>query len=95
MLALIDTCHSETMLDLHHIKHPGLVAISACADTQSSMQDISQDFGYGGGLVCAFADYLKDKDSINIKDLYTNVYKRLLNFGQHACLTTSVWKNDF
>lgn len=92
LLALIDTCHSETMLDLHHIKHPGLVSISACGDTQSSMQDISQDFGYGGGLVCAFADYLhenKIKDSFNIEDLYKSVYKRLLLFRQHSFLTRS------
>lgn len=94
MLALIDTCHSETMLDLHQIKHPGLISISACGDTQSSMQDISDDYGYGGGLVCAFADYLKENSSnkeIVIKDLYSYVYKRLLNLRQHSFLTMSKW----
>lgn len=104
---IIDTCHSGTMLDLpfniidgkvtrenNNIFDQQIYCISACADNQTSAEDIS-NLGFGGGLISAFIDELYGHN-INIfdisefKKLHNAISLRLSHFHQKSILSTSI-----
>jgi hypothetical protein len=74
-VALVDTCHSGTMLDLDYISFDGVRAqrslaaqcnakalcVSACRDAEQAGEDISDYAGWGGKLVAFFLDYLMQR----------------------------------
>jgi hypothetical protein len=105
VLALIDTCHSGTLLNLpvyttnfldrvSIVGRPELketcaspiVSISACSDAQTSEDDVSSEFGFGGGLISAFLDAWKM--GITIADLFAIISKRLTLLGQTSILSS-------
>jgi hypothetical protein len=86
-VVFIDTCHSGTMCNF-----PGTVAdnaklpkdvtvcsISACSVQQFDMDDISVQFGFGGGLTSALMDALgvKTTHSLNIDDIFNAIRTRM------------------
>jgi hypothetical protein len=92
MLALVDTCHSGTMLDLtktssSSIAHSARIyCISSCGDLESSMDDISTKFGFGGALTCSVADLyetqrLTTKRPFSCHELYSYCVHRLEKSG--------------
>lgn len=57
--AIVDTCHSGTMLDLEGVhvgKVPQSCCVSACSDAELAGEDISDYGGWGGKLVAQFLD---------------------------------------
>lgn len=102
LLTLVDTCHSGTMLDLpfwtidmQHSVVDGKVdpsclstiySISACSDSESSMDDVSM-FGFDGGLIAAFLDSWKPGQSV--RELYAVIRDRLKRGGQTSILSSN------
>ncbi|CAH6418864.1 Hypothetical protein POVN_LOCUS588 [uncultured virus] len=82
-LVLIDTCHSGMMcnLPLASTNQGGegrLHAIAACSNVESDRDDLSTEFGFGGGLTSSVADYLgTNTAAFDIKALYTACLTRL------------------
>lgn len=89
-LCLIDTCHSGTMLDLEYLSTDGIhfrrtrtplltrplsVCISACNDSETAGEDISEFAGWGGKLICAFVDYANTTSHCRIVDFYRQIAK--------------------
>lgn len=76
LLGLIDTCHSGYMLDLSKRglslpKGVQVCSISACDHLQMDSDDISDDFGFGGGLTTKVADFLHGvTSSFSVQELY-------------------------
>lgn len=93
-LILVDTCHSGSMIKLSHGEYTAqantakVCSISACSDNELDMDDISTNFGYGGGLTSAIADLIGETAiaDINISDIYTSCCKRLICLNQHPKL---------
>lgn len=96
-LILVDTCHSAHMCKFPYSgpdlpKEAHICSISACADQQSDMDDISSNFGFGGGLTSAVMDYLdtssrlNGSESFSINDLFIKCNERLLKAGVHPML---------
>ena len=93
--ALIDTCHSGTMLDLDYISYDGviftrsktiqnqnnsnIVCISACNDYETVGEDISNFGGWGGKLTCYFLDYMEIRDSLNIVHFFKHIFNIFTN----------------
>ena len=78
VLALIDTCHSGSMLDLPETYHPnvplGTVAcVSACSDSETTGEDISDFGGFGGKLCAQFLDY--QLQNFSIVDFFKHCYR--------------------
>lgn len=83
--ALIDTCHSGTMLDLDFVSTDGLLAyrtnaprstgaraicVSACQDSELAGEDVSSYAGWGGKLVALFLDYATSTAAADGVSLY-------------------------
>lgn len=98
VVTFIDTCHSGNMTNFQHavpvteavsdIKG-SIVAIAGCTPTQSLMEDISDQYGYGGGLTAAILDGLKDikGDAFDLNVLAEYVYGRVLKLGAHVSVS--------
>lgn len=102
MLTLLDTCHSGTLLSLpacttnfldltwvgrEDTSQKALVAsISACSDGQSSQDDVSSEFGFGGGLISAFLDLWQPKQTVG--QLFSALAHRLQSMGQTPTLSS-------
>ena len=93
--ALIDTCHSGTMLDLDYISYDGtsfirsktiqkknnsnIICISACNDYETVGEDISTFGGWGGKLICYFLDYMEFRDSLNMVQFFKHILNIFTN----------------
>lgn len=83
-LVLADTCHSGTMCEftpskLPIPKHINVVCISACDDDEYDRDDISDLYGFGGGLTTSFIDFVSLKSgSYDVCLLYKYVKNRML-----------------
>lgn len=87
-LILVDTCYSGTLIGLTASRPTGqakIASISACNDHERVSDDISDLFGFGGGLTSCVMDYLKDK-TLTVEDLYLYCRRRLQRQGIHPQL---------
>jgi len=84
-LILVDTCHSGNMCGLDQTRRSEsiITSISSCSRSEMDQDDISSEFGFGGGLTTAFADYIGDKTAFEIDDLYHRCQSRLQNNAMH------------
>jgi hypothetical protein len=88
LFALLDTCHSGTLIDMPFLSTDGVsmrqancergmpmpgVCISACSDTELNGEDISDYGGWGGKLMCAFLDSLATNSTVAWLGLYQHV----------------------
>lgn len=104
MFVLVDTCHSGTMIDLKYNKLTkqkehnfadiktscDISSFSGCSDSQLSRDDISYDFGFGGGLTSAFLDSCaKLPDGFNICTTFSKISKPLNKMGQKPQWSTN------
>lgn len=96
VITLIDTCHSGNMTNFQRIvpmvpevelRNP-IITISGCSPYQSLAEDISDEYGYGGGLTCAVMDCLKDvKGSFDLKTLAEYCYGRIIHLRAHVMVS--------
>jgi hypothetical protein len=87
--AVIDTCHSGTMLDINRKKSTKnhCISISACRDEQLAMCDVGNICGFGGSLVIQLIDndflkYFINFDIQNIKKSYRIISRNLSKLQQ-------------
>lgn len=99
VFTLIDTCHSGNMVGFQKInprEFRGLgesqlwtpMALAGCSATQSLMQDISTEFGYGGGLTSAFLDAIGE-GPFDLNAVASQCCARLLHLGCHSVLSSA------
>jgi hypothetical protein len=89
-LIIGDTCHSELLFDVQTIRHPKINYISACSNTQMSVQGCSEIYGYNGGLTSCVLDYINKYKYININSLYNYCKDKLILVDQHV-----QWKKSY
>lgn len=86
---VVDTCHSGTMSDLDLVTLSSkidtlrVVAVSACDDSQSSMDDIADMTGYGGGLVTKLSDHVHKHRTL-MRTAFIEYARTALGQSQHA-----------
>jgi hypothetical protein len=86
-------CKDITVENKSTYEKVSVMCISACSDSQQSMDDFSV-YGLGGGLISAFIDIVLDKklNTFNHQDfllIYYNVALRLAKISQSASLCCS------
>lgn len=85
-LIICDACHSESLFNMDDVVHPNITCIAACRDGQSSMQGVSEEFGYGGGLTACILDRLCQRQPDNT-DLFRYAHQHLTSATQHPCIS--------
>lgn len=88
ILILVDTCHSGHMTGFPRggSQLPStakICSISACSDTEQDSDDISDQFGFGGGLTTAVVDFIGAKESFDINQLYNQCSERVRCNNMH------------
>jgi hypothetical protein len=97
VITLIDTCHSENMVGfskkgLSQKQTDGTfkpIVFSGCGLNQSLMEDISDEYGYGGGLTSAFLDATKGMDRFNLDNIAIKCETRVKKLGSHMKFNTA------
>lgn len=100
VFAIMDTCHSGTMIDLHYTSMDALVfqrtkysyglntcrcfTVSACSDLETAGEDISEYGGWGGKLSCQFLDYAVTRTKINWLDWFVYTKNMFLRQQQQC-----------
>jgi hypothetical protein len=92
-LVLIDTCHSQNMVGFQIpelvISDSSSLCISGCRQSQSLSEDISEKYGYGGGLVSSFLDSISSADvCFDTKKVAEQCKFRLRHFGVTPTFTS-------
>ena len=90
--ALMDTCHSGTLSDLPTVpradyQRARVLVLSACADAQCDMDDISDYTGYGGGLMTKLSDHVLATGTLHRTQLIDGATSRLARAGQTVVIT--------
>lgn len=90
VLVLVDTCHSGNMCKFPHRgsslpPSAHICSISACTDAETDSDDISDEFGLGGGLTTSVMDFLNEdlSETFQINNLYNRCRQRLRCAGRH------------
>jgi hypothetical protein len=94
ILVLIDTCHSENMVGFQKPGIGSVTAIAGCLQRECLMEDISDKFGYGGGLTCAFLDFVDGKREFSLKEFSQYCSFRLSKLGATTVITSAMSKGD-
>jgi hypothetical protein len=104
VLTLLDTCHSENMTGFQkrgitdsrgnslQQQQDGTfnpITFSGCRINQSLMEDISNEYGYGGGLTSAFLDTIEGKDKFDLVDVGKKCEARVKSLGAHMVFTVA------
>lgn len=96
IVVIIDTCHSGNMTGFQRhglcladgqIASP--ITLSGCRQTQCLMEDISDEFGYGGGLTAAFVDAIKSGIPFNVGAVADQCKSRIAKLGATIVVTTA------
>lgn len=96
IIVIIDTCHSGNMIGFQrpglclsdgHIASP--ITLSGCRQSQCLMEDISDEFGYGGGLTAAFVDAIKSGVPFNLSEVADCCKSRIAKLGATTVVTTA------
>jgi len=95
-LVVVDTCHSEFMSGFEHASETlpdsaTIVSLSATASAESDADDISEPYGFGGGLSAALFDFMAQfptfaNGGFDVNELYRNCSTRLALSGSHPRL---------
>jgi len=85
-LIVCDTCHSESLFNMDDVVHPNMTCIAACRDGQSTLQGVSEEFGYGGGLTVCILDRLCQRQP-DAEDLFRYAHQHLTSIDQHPCIS--------
>lgn len=109
VLSLIDTCHSQNMTGFQKkgmIDSKGNslqrqkdgtfnpMTFSGCRINQSLMEDISNEYGYGGGLTSAFLDAIEGEEKFNLEDVGRKCQARVRSLGAHMVFTVAGHSSD-
>ena len=86
----IDTCHSANIPGFQSDEIGNVTAVAGCRNSQSLMQDISSDYGYGGGLTSAFMDNVSEDGSFDIVELNKKLCARIIKLGAHVTISSAV-----
>ena len=86
VMAVIDTCHSGPMMGLTR-QDGSICSLAACRAEQSVMDDLSTEFGFGGGLTSCLADVLGINPSLDVQTILTRCQARMACTGAQPHLT--------
>ena len=93
VITLIDTCHSENMVGYqnnYNFEHmSNNIAIAGCSQRQSLMEDISDEFGYGGGLTSAFLDAIGQNQPFDVNLMIKSCSLRISKLGVTTIVTST------
>jgi hypothetical protein len=109
VLTLLDTCHSENMtgfpksgmsdnrgrsLQQQQDGTFNPMTFSGCRINQSLMEDVSNEYGYGGGLTSAFLDIIEGKDEFDLREVGKRCEARVRLLGAHMVFTVAGVEDD-
>lgn len=83
VFVMIDTCHSGNLCPIPSKNRERIHVLTACSSSEMDNDDISTEFGFGGGLTASFADYISCKNEIDLEQLYEYCRQRLALANQH------------
>ncbi len=91
-LALVDTCHSGSMVGFTKTgptlpTTATVCSLSACSNAESDMDDLSDEFGFGGGLTACVVNNIGFDTPFEVDALSAACRHRMQAFGTHPQLT--------
>ena len=92
IVTFIDTCHSQNMVGFQKkegIQESQLIAIAGCSKSESLMENISDEYGYGGGLTCSILDAIKGKKFFDLRKLTNKCKGDLSKLGATIVITSA------